>query len=376
MAAIKDDTGLDTVLILGGCGFVGFHLVGRFLEEPTCTSVAVISRTPNKNRLPGVAYHAGDICDTRAIRTLISEIRPSLIVHAACPPATTGSASDFDRVTIHGTKNLLEIALEAPSVKGFIFTSTATMAAGSEHVNLDERALLADADPRSHPYVKTKARADKMVLAANRPLEKDGKGVRTASIRLPIIYGERDPLAVLGALAALERGETNVQIGDGSNLWDFVSVGNAANAHVLLAKSLLRFSGDEVDGEAFNITDGEPRFFWDFARTIWKAAGHKGENEKIWVLPTRVALPLAILTEWIFWLFAFGTKRPKQFNRQQVEFFCFTHTYRIDKSKERLGYAPNSDFEAGIRKSVEWAFANEGWASRLQKKDHRLKNSA
>ena len=182
---------MGSVLVVGGCGFVGFHIVRHLLKSSSCDSISVVSRKPTSNRLPGVDYRAGDITDIAAIRSVILQIEPSVIIHAACPDATSATAQAFHRVTVRGTQNLLQVALEAPSVKVFIFTSSATMAAGPEHIDLDESALLADSDPNSYPYVKTKAQADKMVLKANSPIsEQNQSGLLTACIRLPIVYGE------------------------------------------------------------------------------------------------------------------------------------------------------------------------------------------
>ena len=178
------------VLVIGGCGFVGFHIV-RHLLRSSCDSIHVVSRSPTTNCLPGVKYQAGDITDIANIRSVILQISPSIIIHAACPNAISATAKAFHRVTIQGIQNLLQVAIEAPSVKAFIFTSSATMAAGPEHIDLDENAPLADSDPNSYPYVQTKAQADEMVLKANKPIsENDRSGLLTACIRLPIVYGE------------------------------------------------------------------------------------------------------------------------------------------------------------------------------------------
>ena len=374
MASRNSESRIGSVLVIGGCGFVGFHIVRHFLLEPSCTSVSVISRTPTSNRLPNVAYHAGDISDLHAIRNLILQMQPSVIVHAACPSAISGTPKDFERVTIRGTSNLLKIAREVASVKAFVFTSSSTMAVGREHVDLDETTDLADTSPHSHRYASTKAEADKMVLEANQPAkQEDRNSLRTACIRLPIVYGERDLVAIPGALAALEKGQTHFQIGNGSNLWDFASADNAANAHVLVTKALLaeRSTTSKVDGEAFNITDGERQRFWDFPRLIWKAAGHEVKEAKVWVLPTTVALKIALVLEWLFWVFTLGTKRPSQLGTQQVEYSCFTHTYRIDRAKERLGYVPIQEFEKGINEGVSWLMKEGGWSSGLEKGKHQ-----
>ena len=235
------------------------------------------------------------------------------------------------------------------------------MAAGSEHIDLKEDAPLADKISNSHPYARTKAIADKLVLAANNPTS-----LRTACIRLPIVYGERDLVAIPGALAALEKGRTNFQLGDGSNLWDFASVDNTATAIVLLIKALQNPpTAAKVDGEAFNITDGTRHYFWDFPKIIWRAAGHDVKEDKIRILPTRLAFIIAHTLEWLFWIFTFGTKRPTLLGIQQVEYSCLTHTYNIDKARERLKYKPVGDFEEGLRKAVAWSLGEGKWNTRL-----------
>jgi len=351
----------------------GSHIVRHFLLESSCTSVAVISRNPQSNRLPKVEYYAGGISNLASLRGLISHICPSIIVHTASPSTVSASAKEFEAITIQGTRNLITVALKISSVKAFIFTSSATMAAGPKHIDLDESTKLADISSSSRPYAKTKATADKMVLAANLPLDKDGSGLglHTACICLPIVYIERDLVAIPGALAALEKGQTHFQLGDGSNLWDFASADNAATAHVLLAKALLSQNDADatpkVAGEAFNITDGQRHRFWDFPHVIWEAAGHKVKIDQVWVLPTWMALVVADVLEWLFWIFTIGTKRPSQLGRQQVEYSCLMHTYRIDKAKNRLGYVPVPYFEEGIRKAVGWLLNEGGWGSRLKK---------
>lgn len=76
------------------------------------------------------------------------------------------------------------------------------------------------------------------------------------------MYGERDNSSVPGLIGI----PTNVQLGDNYNLIDTVSVGNAVKAHILAATILLNpdSTASRVDGETFNITDGNPVPFWDF----------------------------------------------------------------------------------------------------------------
>lgn len=210
-----------------------------------------------------------------------------------------------------------------------------------------------------------------MVLNANAPIPNDGEGgLLTACMRLPIVYGERDLVSVPGCLGALEKNQTNVILGDGSNLWDFVSAENAARAHYLVAVALMKRSANpsalKVDGEAFNITDGQRQMFWDFPRMTWKAAGWRTPAKGTLIkLAPSLLLAIAFCLELVYRLFTRGQKRPTTLSKQQVEYSCFEHTYRIEKAREMLGYNPTSDFEHGVRTAVQWSLENDGWAARL-----------
>jgi hypothetical protein len=57
----QEEPQFGACLVVGGCGFLGHHIVKRLLREPTVTSIAVMSRSPFKNRFEGVTYHIGDI---------------------------------------------------------------------------------------------------------------------------------------------------------------------------------------------------------------------------------------------------------------------------------------------------------------------------
>ena len=362
---------VGSVLVVGGSGFVRFHITQYLLQQPSCTSIFVLSRSPRRNVLPGVNYYTGDVSSPSELQQKIDKISPTVIIHAACPPATTASAKTYHEIIVEGTRTLLEIALRTHSVRAFIYTSSATIAVGPAHIDLDETTPLADTDPQSHPYAKCKAIADKMVLDANAPNPEDGEGgLLTACIRLPIVYGERDLVSIPGCLGALERNQTNVILGDGSNLWDFVSAENAARARYLLAVALMKRTANssaiKVDGEAFNITDGQRQQFWDFPRIAWKAAGWRTPaNDRATRLAPSFLLAIAFCLELIYWLFTRGKKRPTTLSKQQVEYSCFEHTYRTGKARDMLGYNPTSNFELGVREAVQWSLKYDGWAQRL-----------
>jgi sterol-4alpha-carboxylate 3-dehydrogenase (decarboxylating) len=371
-----------SILIIGGCGFVGSHLVRHFVRDPTCGSVAVVSRsaTSGRNHVTGATYHSGNLTDPDSMKEVLSRLNPDAIIHAASPSPVTGTPNEYEHVTIQGTKILLSLAKKSKSVRALIYVSSSTLARGPEHVNLTEDYPLANTDPKSPAYARTKAFAEIMVLNANTSFPSSETSIKEASsegylltsaLRFPIIYGTHDLVSIPGCLSALQKGQTNVQLGDGKNLWSFCSTENACVAHSLLLQALFNPStlhgAGKVGGEAFNIHDGSSHLFWDFARCVWKFAGHKAGKGRLIILPSWFAIGLASFLELLYWVFTLGTKRPYNMGKQQVEYACFTHTYSIEKSINILGFQPKDDFECNLKKAVEWSLQEDQWGEKLKK---------
>jgi sterol-4alpha-carboxylate 3-dehydrogenase (decarboxylating) len=237
------------VLILGGCGFVGFHIVNHFVKDQFFSSVAVVSRSAANStiRVDGATYHEGDLKNQESIRRVIDQIKPCLIINAACPSPVTGTPKEYDLVTVKGTKCLLKLAQESKDVRALIYISSSTLAKGAEHLKLTEDYPLANTDPKSSAYARTKALAEISVLKANKPFPIDRSSpvaswtgyLLTSALRFPIVYGTHDPVGIPACLNVLQKGQTNVQSGDGKNLWSFCSAHNACVATSILARRLL-----------------------------------------------------------------------------------------------------------------------------------------
>lgn len=370
-------TATDSVLVVGGVGFVGHHLTSYFVANKSFAQVHVLSRSAKstQNQITGAVYHNGDITQEDQLRRVIEAIKPTVVVHAASPSPVTGTSTEYKQVNIRGTGNLLRAATESEHVKAFIFTSSSTLAKGSEHFDLNEECPLANEDSSASAYASSKATAELRVLGANNPKLREypnWKGyLATASLRFPIIYGTHDKTTIPGCLNALAQGHANTTLGSGDNLWSFCSASNAANAHVLLASALLDPTPKpehlEAHGEAFNINDGAPYPFWDFAKMSWRAAGYNpypAPAERH--VPIFLALALAMVMEWSYWIFTLGLKRPENLGKQQVEYACFNHTYNIEKARMRLGFKPRVDFERDVQKAVDWSMNEGGWSEKLQ----------
>lgn len=349
---------LGSVLVVGGCGFLGYQVVSMLVNEPNC-SVSVLSRNPGHPRVAGVPYYACDITEINSLRSLILEIRPRIILNTASPIFYKDKVDEalLHQVNVVGTQNLLDVAKTTKSVKAFVQTSSSSVHAGSDFQFIREAAPLLDRSSKASEYAITKALADMMVLATN------CQELHTLCLRPPVIYGERDGQLIPGVLAILRDKKTHIQLGDNTNLYDSIYVDNAASAHVAAAKALLRndASNLKVDGEAFFITDDAPMPFWDFQRKIWAAAGDKTPLTKVHVIPAWVGLAIATIVEYLFWVFTLGQKLPPKTLRRDVLRYAVTNrTYCIEKAKGRLGYKPLIDTDEGIKRGVKWALQNQG----------------
>lgn len=211
------------------------------------------------------------------------------------------------------------------------------------------------------------------MLAANR---QDPFNLLTVAIRPSAIFGEGDQMVIPRLINVYREGKAYIQIGRNENLFDFTYAGNVAHAHLLAAEVLFKSSAQrsysteekiqksflscnssnkKVDGECFFITNGNPVYFWDFARSIWVSAGFPYDPRRVWVLPLFVALVIGFLSEFL----AVVLRRPATLTRQRVAFSGMTRYYNISKARERLGYEPLVPLNIAVQRSVEWYLDQE-----------------
>ncbi|MCJ1293409.1 erg26, C-3 sterol dehydrogenase [Xylographa carneopallida] len=353
---------LGTVLVGGGCGFLGHHIVRALLDCKACSSVAVISRHPSKNIIPGAVYHACNVTSKNDLLPLLAKIRPHIIITTAAPLSTSTCIRDFQSTA---TETLLACAKSSPSVRHFIYCSSSSAIAGAPFSLLREAdATLVPPHSRDNPYGAAKARDDSLVLASDDSRPTDGsQPFSTAVIRPSGIIGEGDVQVLASILAILENGQARFQLGSNSSHFDFVHVGNVADAHVLLAMAMVREATDPLNspkaaGEAFFITNGQPMLFWDYLRLVWRFAGHPIAAEIVWVVPIGLVMMVAFLAEWITWALSFGSRIPEKFTRAKIGMCCLEQTFAIDKAERVLGYVPRVSLEEGTRRGVEWLIAD------------------
>ena len=196
------------------------------------------------------------------------------------------------------------------------------------------------------------------MLAANEP-----GTLLTCSIRPAGIFGEGDAQTLYHMINLWREGRSRIQVGANHNLFDFSYVGNVAHAHLLAARALLATAAastapldhERVDGEAFLVTNGQPVYFWDFPRAVWKAAGSPDGLDSVWHLGRSTGLALGGLCEVVFGLI----RRTPTLTRQRIVYSTMTRYYDITKARRRLGYEPLVGLEEGIRRGVKWSLDQE-----------------
>ncbi|RSL59834.1 hypothetical protein CEP54_007080 [Fusarium duplospermum] len=349
---------LGRVVVIGGNGFLGHHIVNQAIESWTTTAVFGVDLRCERNRNPAAEYRECDITDPERLLSLIEELKPDVVIHTASPVANNPKIGNdiFKKVNVDGTQSVVD-ACEKAGVKALVYTSSASVISDNvtDLLNADERWPLIRGDQQTEYYSETKAAAEELVLKANR---KDDSKLLTCAIRPAGIFGEGDVQTLAGILNVYKRGKQNVQVGNNDNLFDFTYVGNVAHSHLLAAQLLLVTAAsptvpldhERVDGEAFFITNDEPVYFWDFARAIWHTAGYNKGKEGTWTLPRELGIGLGFISE------VFGTilgKTPT-LTRKAIIMSSMTRYYNITKAKRVLRYKPLWTLQEGINRGVEW----------------------
>jgi GDP-4-dehydro-6-deoxy-D-mannose reductase len=164
---------LHRILITGGTGFVGSHLI-RHLRCGTSNLVIIASEAPSSPEA-GVEYYQLDIRNTDDVRSAVRQIKPTEVYHLAGISAV-GLAWANPRLTfevnVEGTYNLLEATMGLPSPPRILNVSTAQVYAPSD-TPLSESSPLAP----GNPYAASKAMAELLELSFRREC---GGGIITA----------------------------------------------------------------------------------------------------------------------------------------------------------------------------------------------------
>ncbi len=283
------------VLVTGGAGFIGSHVVDAFLGAGHEVSVVDNLATGNPAWLAGkpVRLHAMDLRSARLADVFAAE-RPEAVTHLAAQASVGRSVADpaFDAsVNIAGGLNLLECCRRA-GVRRVIYSSSGGAGYGETDVLPTPEQ---HPDLPMSPYGVAKVAMERYALALGAI-----HGWSTVSLRYANVYGPRqNPAGEAGVVAIfchrLLRNEPCVINGDGKQTRDYTFVGDVA------AANLAALARPEVSG-AFNIGTGVETSVNDLYERLIRAAhldgapvhapARPGEQRRSCLDPARAARDL------------------------------------------------------------------------------------
>ena len=147
-------TPLKSVLVIGGCGFLGHHVVRILQESHPSTHISVLDLRTNVNRFPGINYYDGDITSRDSVDAVLKKETPETVIDTVSPVHGLGKEVYF-KVNVEGTRTCIEASQDA-GVKAFVWTSSASVLFDGESdvVNLNEAAPIPT--KALDPYTETK----------------------------------------------------------------------------------------------------------------------------------------------------------------------------------------------------------------------------
>ncbi|HZU27757.1 MAG TPA: dTDP-glucose 4,6-dehydratase [Bryobacteraceae bacterium] len=319
------------VVVTGGAGFIGSCFVRLGIAEDWFARIVNVDKLTyagNPENVQAVAedtryrFVRADICDASAIDTVVVEERPDAIVHFAAESHVDRSILSPAPVVdtnIRGTFTLLEAARKH-GVSRFVHVSTDEV-----YGSLEPPAEADESYPPnpSSPYSATKAGSDLLALAYSKTYKLPVVVTRASNNYGPYQFPEKlIPLMISNALAA-----RRLPIyGDGQQVRDWLYVED----HCRAIRTVLE---EGRAGEVYNIGGSRSLTNLEVVRMILDATGRGPE------------------------LIESVTDRP-------------AHDRRYALSSEKLmretGWAPRVGFEDGLRRTIDWYIANEGWLQRVR----------
>ena len=309
------------VVVTGGAGFIGSHLVDRLLEDGA--DVTVVDNFdpfyPKARKLanllvasekPNFRFVDLDILDARGVSALIDELCPDAIVHLAAKAGVRPSIDDpagYTAVNVLGTVHLLDAACQLARPPRFVFASSSSVYGDRPD------APFRETDPVDHPvspYAASKKACELMAHAFHHL-----HGLPVTGLRFFTAYGPRNrpDLAIAKFAGLIDRGEPLPMFGDGTTRRDYTYVGDVADG---IVRAINRCEGSHL----YNLGNSHPVELRDMIDALGRALG---KAPRIETYP----------------------EQPGDVRQTYAD---------ISRATAELGYQPQTPFEDGLREFVTW----------------------
>jgi 2-alkyl-3-oxoalkanoate reductase len=316
------------VLVTGASSLIGRHTVARLVERGD--TVTTSQRSPS-----GLAVREvlGSITDADTVARACDG--QDAVVHLAAKVGVIGAWDEFEAVNVHGTVQLLDAAHRA-GVRRVVHVSSPSVAHAG-HALVGAGADPADPSGTRGHYATSKAMAE---LAA---LDVSSAALPVVVIRPHLVWGPGDTQLV-GRIVERARQRRLALVGSGTALIDTTYVDNAADA---LVAALDRV--DRLAGQAFVVSNGEPRTVHELVSRIVAAAGVSWTPRRV---PARVAIVGGTLVE--RWWDRTGRADDPPMTGFLAEQLSTAHWFDQRRTREALGWEPAVSLAEGFERLADW----------------------
>jgi GDP-4-dehydro-6-deoxy-D-mannose reductase len=262
---------LSDILITGGTGFVGNHLITHLNDGNS--RIAVLSSGGSSARVPGVDYYEADIRDANVVRSIVHEVSPEKIFHLAGISDVASSWKDprltFE-VNVLGTLDLFEAAMSLPRPPRILNVSTAQVYAPAASLLTEESPIAPD-----NPYAASKAMAELLMVTYSNCA---AGGIVTARAFNHTGPGQSDKFvlpSVARQFAEIQAGlrPPKLIVGNVEVQRDFTDVRDVVRAYSLLLEK-------GTGGDTYNVCSGSAVRLLEIIQMFESASGIKVELEK------------------------------------------------------------------------------------------------
>jgi len=319
------------ILVTGGTGFTGSHLVRRLLADGHRVHVIDNAKGLFHDELEakGATIELGSIADKEFCRNAIGDAEVVYHLAAAFRQLDVPKQHYWD-VNVEGTRYLVEAAQKS-GVRKFVYCSTQGVHGHIANSPGNEQSPI---NPEDY-YQYTKYEGEKVV---NEAVEKSGFDAVT--IRPTAIYGPGDPARFLMLYKMCKKGVFHM-FGNGLTTYHPVYIDNLVEGFILAA------STEGNKGQAYIIAD---EHYYSLNELVQYVAKSMDRTVRI--------------RHWPFWPLWCGAvaceavccplKISPPLFRRRVDWFRQVRAFRIDKATKELGYQPKVGIEEGLSDTAKW----------------------